>query len=134
MLTLMSVHTVAPGREEEYEKIQRHLADCTWREEPETIRYEHFRGTKRGQYISILTFKDMETFLDHQMADYHDEVNWDGLFVEHEMQWLDPLQGANDLPPTDVEPLPADTSAQRRAYAAMLPAEKPSWWGAPLPA
>lgn len=134
MLTLMSVQTVAPGREDDYHAIQRHLWECTWREEPETIRYEHFRGQKPGQFISILTFRDLETFLDHQIADYHHDVNWEGLFIEHEMQWLDPLPGANELGQTVIDPLPADTSDERRSYAAMLPAERPKWWGAVLPA
>jgi hypothetical protein len=129
MITLMSVHTVAPGREEEYVAIQQRLWEHTWKLEPDTIRYEHFRGTKPGQFVSLLTFKDLRHFLDHQVADYHDDVNWEGLFIEHELQWLDPLPGAGDLGQSVIDPLPADLDEARRMYAAMLPAERPAWWG-----
>lgn len=129
MITLMSVHTVTPGREDDYVAIQQRLWELTWKLEPETIRYEHFRGTKPGQFISLLSFKDLDTFLEHQIADYHDGVAWEGLFVEHEMQWLDPMPGAGDLGQTVLDPLPADIDPVKRSYAEMLPAERPAWWG-----
>ena len=129
MITLMSIHTIAPGRERDYETIQRRLWDLTWEREPHTIRYEHFRGTRPGQYVSLLTFPSLDAFLEHQIADYHHDVEWDGLFVEHEMQWLDPLPGANELGQTELPPLPAELDPAKRAYAEWLPSERPVWWG-----
>lgn len=129
MITLLSIQTVAPGREADYVAIQQRLAELTRAHEPHVIRYEHYRGTRPGQFISFLTFPSLDDFLAHQVADYHDDVNWEGLFIEHEMQWLDPLPGANDLAQSEIPPLPADLDPARRAYAEMLPAARPAWWG-----
>ena len=129
MISLMSVHTVAPGREEEYVAIQRMLWAKTWELEPETVRYEHYRATKTGQFISILTFKDLAAFLEHQIADYHDDVPWEGLFIEHELQWIDPIPGAHTLAQSEIPPLPADIDEKRKLYADMLPSARPQWWG-----
>ena len=130
MITLLSIQTVAPGREADYVALQQNLWRLTHDQEREqVVRYEHYRGTRPNQFISLLTFRSFAAFLEHQMMPYHDGADWDGLFVEHEMQWLDPLPGANDLVQTCLPPLPDDLDSARRAYAEMLPGERPSWWG-----
>lgn len=129
MVTLLSIHTVSPGREQDYETLQRRLWLLTHAREPGVVRYEHFRGTRERQYCSILAFRDLDAFLAHQVADYHDAVDWDGLFEDLQLQWLDPLPGASDLAPTVIPPLAADVDALRRRYAGMLPPARPAWWG-----
>ncbi len=130
MITLLSIQTVASGRESDYVAIQQKLWRLTHERESETVvRYEHYRGTKTNQFVSLLTFRSFEAFLEHQVAPYHDDVDWEGLFVEHEMQWLDPLPGANDLASTLLPMVPPDLAPEKRVYAEMLPSERPAWWG-----
>ncbi|MFA7440215.1 MAG: antibiotic biosynthesis monooxygenase [Sphingomonadaceae bacterium] len=78
MSTLLSIQTVAEGREEEYLKIQREVWSQTHAKEPGIVRYEHYRGEKPGQFYSLLVFRDFGAFLDHQVADYHDAPDWAG--------------------------------------------------------
>jgi len=132
MITLLSIQTVAPGREADYVAIQQKLWRLTQEQESEhVVRYEHYRDTKPNQFVSLLTFSSLEAFLAHQVAPYHDDVDWEGLFVVHEMQWLDPLPGANDLSQTLLPALPDDLDPAQRVYADMLPADRPAWWGGP---
>jgi len=127
MITLLSIHTVVPGREEEYVAYQKKLWTLTMAE-PGIIRYEHYRGTKKGQFVSLLAFTSLDAFLEHQIADYHHDARLGTLFAEHELQWLDPIPGANDLERSEIPPLAPDVGELKRQYAAMLPSSRPAWW------
>jgi hypothetical protein len=47
-----------------------------------------------------------------------------------ELEWLDPIQGASDLTPTEHQDLPGDASEVMRQYATAMPVVMQGWWQA----
>ena len=127
MITLMTRQKVNPGRVDDYIAIQQKLWKLTHDNEPNMVRYEHFRAEEPNVFISLLSFNSYKDFLDHQVVDYHHEVDWDGVFEDISLQWVEPLQGANTLEPTDLS-LPDDLDEARKFYVSMMKTERPEWW------
>lgn len=128
MVTLMTRQRVNPDRLGDYLAIQRRLWRLTHAHEADTVlRYEHYRAEEPYVFVSLLSFRSYEDFLNHQVADYHHDVDWDGIFAEITLQWVDPLEGANALERTDPT-LAGKLDAKRKVYADMMLAKRPAWW------
>ena len=90
-----------------------------------------WRGAEPGCYYCILAFPDINTFLlKHQISDHH-EVATPPLMevIESEsIEWVDPIQGASALPPTNPQNLPADAPEIALTYAQVFKVVCPDWW------
>ena len=93
-------------------------------------RYEYFRGTDPGTYYALLSFDDYHAFLDHQSSDHH-EAAAPGLGEVTEstrLEWIDPIQQASPLVPTDHQPMPDDASAVATRYHERFGDITADWW------
>ncbi len=129
MATLLAHIRVRPGRERDFEDVIRPLYAATHALEPNCRRYEYWRGAEPRSYYCLLSFRDFVGFMEHQASPHHESPDFGALLEHIRLEWVDPVQGASDLAPTDAQPLPADATDLMRAYAARMPAEVADWWG-----
>jgi len=66
---------VKPGREADFEKLQRELSQLTHAHEPDTHVYDVIRHrTEPGVYVVYARFKDEASFQHHQTTPFHDRL------------------------------------------------------------
>ena len=44
------------------------------------------------------------------------------------LEWVDPVQGASDLPPTELQPVPDGADELTRRYHALFAPTLQEWW------
>lgn len=128
MATILAHIKIAAGNEREFEAVIRPLYEATHRLEPDCRRYEYWRGAEPGTYYCLLSFRDFTAFMTHQASPHHEAPDFARLIERIRLEWLDPVQGASDLSPTERQALPPDASDLMRAYAERMPAEVADWW------
>lgn len=130
MATLLAYLKIKEGREAEYEAIQARLYRETHGKESNVRRYEFFRGPARGEYYGLLSFDDFMGFMEHQSSEHHEvfSARFRDLVEETSIRWIDPIETASDLTPTDPQPLPEDASQLMRDYAKLFAVDVPEWW------
>ena len=131
MATVLITLRIREGMEARYEQIQKDLYEKTHRLEPKVLRYEMWRGREPRSYYCLLSFPDYNTFLiDHQISDHHEEATPPLMEVieEEGIEWVDPIQGASPLPPTNPQELPAGAPDVARTYDEVLRVLAPEWW------
>ncbi len=130
MATILAHITVKPGSEQRFEAIARRLYDQTHAHETRVRRYEYWRGADERTYYTLLAFDDLDGFLEHQTSDHHEEASPAlGEVIESlRLEWVDPVQGAAPLPPTDHQDLPPDAGDLMRAYARRFAPAIQDWW------
>jgi quinol monooxygenase YgiN len=94
-------------------------------------RYEYFRGADPATYYCLLSFDDYHGFLTHQSSDHHEAAGPElgELTEEMRLEWIDPLQQASPLAPTDPQPLPTDASPVAARYHERFDPVGETWWG-----
>jgi hypothetical protein len=133
MATVLIRLKIKPGMEQRYEEIQKDLYEKTHRLEPKVLRYEMWRGQEEGSYYCLLAFPDYLSFLiDHQISDHHEEATPPLMEViaEESLEWVDPIQGASPLPPTEAQEPPAGAPDIASTYHQMLRVQVAHWWTA----
>ena len=132
MATILAHIRVRPGTEPAFEDIARRLFRATHDHETGVRRYEYWRGSEPRTYYTLLSFDDFRTFIDHQTSDHHEAASPEiGRVVESlRLEWVDPVQGASDLPPTASQDVAADAGDLTRAYAERFAAQVADWWSA----
>jgi quinol monooxygenase YgiN len=128
MATLLARLKVHPGKEAEFEKTIRPLYEATHRLEPGCRRYEYLRGTTPGTYYVMLSFDDFMAFMTHQASPHHEAPDFPALLAEIDLEWLDSVEGACDLPPSNPQAVPADASELVKTYARNHAFTVPDWW------
>jgi quinol monooxygenase YgiN len=129
MATILAHIKIHEGKEADFEKAAKGLYGPTHEVEDYCRRYEYWRAGERGLYYCLLSFDDYVGFMKHQVSDHHEAPDY-GSFIENiRLEWLDPVQGASDLPPTNPQDLPADAGERMKQYAEMQPVEMQAWWG-----
>ncbi len=130
MATLLAHITVRSGSEGRFEEIARELHERTHADEDAVLRYEYWRGADERTYYSLLAFPDHQAFLVHQTSDHHEHASPAiGAVVESiRLEWVDPIEGASDLPPTNSQPTPADADELTAKYAESYAAQVADWW------
>ena len=130
MATLLAHIRVRPGMEARFEQLAMELFQATHANERAVRRYEYFRGTDPGTYYALLSFDDYHGFLEHQSSDHH-EAAVPGLGEVSEttrLEWVDPIEQASPLTPTEHQPLPDDASAVARHYHERFGDITADWW------
>lgn len=130
MASILAHITVKPGAEQRFEAIARQLVEQTFAHETKVRRYEYWRGAAERTYYTLLAFDDVVGFLEHQTSDHHEQATPAlGEVIESlRLEWVDPIQGAAPLPPTDPQDLPADASDLMRTYARRFAPAIQDWW------
>mgnify|MGYP000016916782 CR=1 FL=1 len=130
MATLLAHITVRPGVEAEFESLARTLYERTHATETGVRRYEYWRGSEPRSYYTLLAFDDHRAFIAHQTSDHHEAASSQlgGLIERLRLEWLDPVEGACELPLTEMQSAPdgADdlTVASTERFAAVIA----DWW------
>ena len=131
MATVLITLKIKEGMEARYEEIQKDLYEKTHSIEKDVLRYEMWRGTEPRSYYCLLSFPDYNTFMiNHQISPHHEDATPPLMEVieEEGIEWVDPIQGASPLPPTNEQDLPADAPELARTYGEMLKVVAPNWW------
>jgi hypothetical protein len=102
----------------------------TFEQEDGVLRYEYFKGQKPLHYYCLLSFEDKWAFYVHQASDYHEGHDFASVIAGIELEYVDPVKGASDLPATEDPPLPEDASEVLRQTAAAFPINIAAWWAA----
>ena len=128
MATILAHIEINSGMEAQWEAIMSDMVRETFEKEARVLRHEYFKGQKPLHYYCLLSFEDKWAFYLHQASDYHEGHDFEGVLAKIELEYLDPVQGANALPATENPPLPADASDTLRNTAALFPVLIPKWW------
>ncbi len=130
MATLLVHIRVRNGMEDRFEALVTELYRATHEDETAVRRYEYFRGAERGAYYCLMAFDDYRGFLSHQSSDHHEAASPQlREFTETiRLEWLDPVQSASPLPPTDAQPLPDDASEAMVRHYERLGDIGEKWW------
>ncbi|MET0545984.1 MAG: antibiotic biosynthesis monooxygenase family protein [Caulobacterales bacterium] len=130
MATILAHIKIKPGFEPDFEKTARAMFAASHRNEPALKRYEYWRSQKPGEYYCLLAFDDFVGFLEHQGSPHHEAAAAPlmNAIADLQLEWLDPVQGASPLPPTNTQNLPANASELVRRYAEMFPVVMANWW------
>jgi quinol monooxygenase YgiN len=130
--TLLVHIRVRAGMEARFERVVAGLYRQTHEREPAVRRYEYFRGADPATYYCLLSFDDYRGFLAHQSSDHHESAGPElrELTDEMRLEWIDPLQQASLLAPTDPQPLPPDASPVAAHYHERFDPIGEPWWDA----
>ena len=128
MATILAHLEVYPGKEAEWEAIMADMVRQTFEQEEQVLRYEYFKGQEPLHYYCLLSFEDKWAFYLHQASDYHEGHDFESVLANVALEYLDPVKGANGLPPTENPPLPEDASETLRNTEQVFPILIPGWW------
>jgi quinol monooxygenase YgiN len=130
MATLLAHITVRPGAEADFEAVARTLYERTHATETAVVRYEYWRGRDPRTYYSLLSFDDHQGFIAHQTSDHHESASPElGRLIEDlTLEWVDPVAGASDLVPTEMQSAPDGADDLTVAYTERYAALVAPWW------
>ncbi len=130
MATILCHIRIREGSEADFEALIRDLHQKTHAEEPGCRRYEYWRGADPRLYYALLAFDDFHAFLHHQTSDHHEAASPAlGKAIEDiRLEWVDPVGGASELPPTRLQDLPADANELMKRYHELYAAQTQDWW------
>jgi len=130
MATLFAKIKINKGKEKDFEDVCRALHKETMTEKG-CRQYSYWRANEERTYYCLLVFDSYKDFLIHQSSDYHENLivpRGPEFFEDFSTEWLDPLEGASDGPPTEHQAAaPSDPELERR-YSDMMPAVVAGWW------
>ena len=130
MATLLAHIMVRPGTEDDFEAIARTLYERTHTAETAVQRYEYWRGAEPRTYYTLLAFADHRAFIAHQTSDHHETASPQlGPIIERiRLEWVDPIDGASPLGPTEMQPAPDGADELTAAYTDRYAARIADWW------
>jgi quinol monooxygenase YgiN len=130
MATILARITVKPGTERDFEAIARDLYAASHGNEPGLRRYEYWRGADERTYYTFLAFDDHRAFIAHQASDHHEQASprFGRVIESLQLEFVDPVAGASDLPPTAHQDAPAGADELTLAYTDRFAAREAEWW------
>ena len=130
MATLLAHITVRPGAEADFEAVARTLYDGTHSTETGVRHYEYWRGAEPRTYYTLLSFDDHRAFIAHQTSHHHEAASpvLGGLIESLRLEWVDPVPGASDLPPTRMQDALPGANELEVAYTERFAAVVSDWW------
>lgn len=129
MATILAHIQIHPGMEARFEALVSELHEATARESGKR-HYDYFRSAEPGLYYCLLAFDDFHAFLAHQTSEHHEKASpqLGELIAKMRLEWVDPVQGASELPPTDMQALPDDADELTTRYHQLFAATLQDWW------
>jgi len=128
MSTLLCHIEINSGKEKDFEAVMKEMYRRTHAEEEHCIRYEYFRGAKEGSYYNLMSFTEGYNFLEHQVSDYHEGFDFEAMIKSIDLEWVDPVQDACPLHPTEAASIPDTASDEVKAAADMYVIAVQAWW------
>lgn len=130
MATLLAHITVRAGAEADFEALASTLYERTHADESGVRRYEYWRGAEPRTYYTLLAFDDHRAFIAHQTSAHHEAASPElGRLIESlRLEWVDPVAGACELPPTAMQAAPDGASDLERDYTDRFAAIVAPWW------
>ena len=130
MATILAHIVINEGREEEFEDLARAVFSASHASEDHLRAYGYWRAQEPRHYYTLLAFDDYLGFMAHQTSAHHEDAG-PGLrdcIESMSLEWVDPIEGASKLAPSNPQPLPAEASTLMRKYASMMPVRVADWW------
>jgi len=129
MSTLLAKAKLKEGYEGFFEEIAQTVFKSTHENESGVVRYEYFRGSDDRTYYVLLSFKDFNAFMIHQVADYHHNADFSDCFEDFRLEWLDPISGASPLAPSQTAGKIDEERGQLwNEYVNNHSEDAPDWW------
>jgi quinol monooxygenase YgiN len=130
MATMLAHIRVVPGRERDFEAAAAILWQRTNADEPHTIRYDYWRASEPSHYYALGCFESYDAFMDHQLSPHHLAASaaFKGIVDNVDVEWIDPIDTANDLPATNMSPTSPNASERELLYRTRYPADPRPWW------
>ena len=128
MATMLAHIKIREGAEEKWEGIMKFLVDNTLEHESEVVRYEYWKGSEPNLWYGLLSFTSKEAFFVHQDADYHRSPDFDACIEEMRLEFVDPVQTASPLVPTENQPLRDDAPDGLKEWENITPVQMADWW------
>jgi len=130
MATILAHLKVKPGMATRFEEIAAELYRLTHGHESDVRRYEYWRGAEVDTYYTLLSYDTFLDFIAHQVSDHHESASpqLGEVLAGLRLEWIDPIQGASPLTPTDAQAAPADAPELVQVYARRFAAQVADWW------
>lgn len=130
MATLLAHITIKEGSEARFEELARAMWERTHADEDDVRRYEFWRGADPRTYYCLESFADLHGFLRHQTSAHHEGFGPDlrDVIESMRLEWVDPIEGASPLVPTNDQPLPADATDLMREKYPSFSRLAAAWW------
>ncbi len=132
MATILAKIQINPGKEALFEEVMALMYKQTHDTEPDTLRYEYWRGRDTGFYYCLLSFTDNLAFWQHQASDHHEgeAARFQECIASIDLEVVDPVSGSSPLPPASDAAVPADAPDLVRQQAEIFPLPMAAWWAA----
>ncbi len=130
MATFLAKIKIKEGKEADFEEVCRQLHAETMKEEG-CRQYNYWRTQEDRTYLCLLAFDSYRDFILHQTSDYHEQLivpRGAEFFEDFSIEWLDPVQGAGDGPPTAHQAVSPDANELEKRYTETMPAIVAEWW------
>lgn len=130
MATLLAHIKIREGCEARFEEVAREMHESTHAHEKDVRRYEYWRGAEPRTYYCLESFPNLHAFLDHQTSTHHEKFGpvWSEIIETMRLEWVDPIDGASPLVPTNDQPLPVDASDLHREKYPRFASLTAAWW------
>ncbi|MFT4823815.1 MAG: quinol monooxygenase YgiN [Halioglobus sp.] len=132
MTTLLAKIQIHNDKEAQFEQVMAFMYTQTHDTEADVLRYEYWRGQKKGFYYCLLSFPDSISFWRHQASDHHEGEmqRFTDCIAELELETIDPVQQASPLPPTLTGQVSESESELLKEQAKLYPITEAQWWQA----
>jgi hypothetical protein len=130
MATVIAHIRVVEGAESQFESIIRGLFRATHDTEPAVRRYEYWRAAEPREYYALIACDDFRGFITHQTSEHHESASADlhQVIESLRLEWVDPVAGASDLRPTEMQPALPNADDLTRRYTERYAAQIAMWW------
>lgn len=132
MASILAHITIHEGKEAEFEALAVTLHTASHADEKGLRAYGYWRSADPRKYYTLLAFDDYLGFMAHQTSSHHESAgpHLRDCIEAMSLEWVDPVQGASKLAPSNPQDLPADAPPLLTRYAAMFPVKVADWWTA----
>ena len=131
MSTLLAHIKIVKGKEKFFEELSKELFEKTHLNEDKVIHYEYWRGREEGYYYALLAYPTyLDFLLTHQISNHHEDAaaRYEGIIEDIDLEWLDPVDGASKLGPTEIQPVPHDAPDLAKHYDVDHAVVLQNWW------
>jgi quinol monooxygenase YgiN len=130
MATILARIVVHHGKESTFEEVAAEMFRSSHDAEKSLRAYGYWRAAEPRCYYTLLAFEDYLGFLEHQSSEHHESAA--GALREciesMSLEWVDPVEGASKLCPSNPQELPESVSPVAQRYSKSMPVERAEWW------
>ena len=130
MSTILAHIVIRAGKEDEFEALASKLHAASHADEENLRAYGYWRAAEPRHYYTLLAFDDYLGFLEHQTSEHHESAgpSLRECIESMTLEFVDPIEGASKLAPSNPQAFPADAPPLMTRYASKIPAAVADWW------